>query len=115
MAALIMLDQKAAFDVVDHSLLLMKMRLLNFHSDTLEWFSSYLTGRRFSVRVESATSEPVEIGSQGVPQGSILGSLLFVLSQVDLPHQATQPDSVHHHQEPRVQYLDDLADMVVAT
>ena len=67
------------------------------------------------MRVESKTSEPLPLGDKGVPQGSILGSLLFVLSQVDLPHQATQPDSVHHHQEPRVQYVDDLADVVVAT
>ena len=36
MAAIIMLDQKVAFDVVDHSLFPIKMRLLNFHSDTLE-------------------------------------------------------------------------------
>ena len=51
MAAVILLDQTAAFDLVPHNILLMKMKLLNFSSNILAWFSSYLQGRRFAVRV----------------------------------------------------------------
>ena len=42
MAAVIMLDQTAAFDLVDHRTLLQQMHLLNFNSNTLAWFRSYL-------------------------------------------------------------------------
>ena len=77
MAAVVMLDQTAAFNLVDHEILIAVMRAMKFYLDTLEWFRSYLEGRWFNVKVESATSEPMAIGNHGVPQGSILGSLLF--------------------------------------
>ena len=115
LSAVIMLDQTAAFDIVDHGHLLMKMRLLNFDTKTLDWFRSYLWDRWFAVQVESSTSEPRQLGDKGVPQGSILGSLLFVLSQVDLPHIATHPPTTNPAtKEPRVQYVDDVTDVVAA-
>ena len=67
-------DQTAAYDLVDHRDLLEKMTLYNFHSKTVAWFASYLEERRFSTQVETALSEPRDLGDHGVPQGSILGS-----------------------------------------
>ena len=73
-----MLDQKASYDLVDHEVLLSKMAAYNFHQHTVEWFRSYLSGRKFSTIIETAMSEPKELGGLGV-----LGSLLFVLSRVE--------------------------------
>ena len=74
-----------SYDLVDHGTLLLKIQSYNFSRETIQWFSSYLSNRSFSTRIEASTSEPRELGAQGVPQGSILGSLLFVTSQGDLP------------------------------
>ena len=49
--AVVMLDQTAAFDLVDHQILLAKMREMQFQHSTIKWFNSFLEGRGFSVRV----------------------------------------------------------------
>ena len=51
-----MLDQKAAYDLVDHEVLLSKIAAYNFHQHTVEWFRSYLSGRMFSTIIETAMS-----------------------------------------------------------
>ena len=83
--ATVLLDQTAAFDIVDHETLINKLKLYKFSNNTLAWFTSYLKNRSFRVKVESKLSDPKELGEFGVPQGSVLGSLLFVISQNDLP------------------------------
>ena len=85
LAAVVLLDQKAAFDLVDHQTLAAKMRTYGFADSMVDWLSSYLHSRRFVVEVGAAWSHPRPVGDQGVPQGSVLGSLLFILSQGDLP------------------------------
>ncbi|MDD9361315.1 MAG: reverse transcriptase family protein, partial [Anaplasma sp.] len=71
-------DLSKAFDVVDHNLLLKKLQRMGVRGSLLGWFSSYLDGRVNRVRVESAYSSLYN-SSSGVPQGSILGPLLFTL------------------------------------
>ena len=76
---LVLLDLSAAFDTIDHHLLLTRLRTyFNFTETVLQWFSSYLLDRFQQVTISDSTSSPRCL-EYGVPQGSILGPLLFIL------------------------------------
>ena len=72
---MVLIDLQKAFDCVDHSILLKKLRVMGIGN--LDWFRSYLSGRRQCVVVSGTQSEFKEV-SCGVPQGSILGPILFL-------------------------------------
>ena len=73
---LVLLDLSKAFDSIDHMSLLKTLREMGTSEEAIEWFRSYLTGRKQLVRIGCETSEP-RLVSYGVPQKSILGTALF--------------------------------------
>ena len=76
---LALLDLSAAFDTLDHAILLKMLELTFEISGTvLDWFASYLRSREQSVIIEGAMSPPSPL-RYGVPQGSVLGPVLFAL------------------------------------
>ena len=89
-SGMILIDLQKAFDTIDHNILLKKMKFMGFADSTISWFRSYLTNRLFLVNIRDTLSDPCVI-SCGVPQGSILGPLLFLLYVNDMP-QAVQSD-----------------------
>jgi len=84
MSALCLLDLSAAFDTVDHELLLQRLeRQFGLHGRVLQWIRSYLTDRTFCVVYGEGTSFVVQV-TCSVPQGSVLGPLFFIVYMADL-------------------------------
>ena len=88
--ALVLLDLSAAFDTIDHCILLDELHRIGVRGDALRWMSSYLTDRTQCVSVDGHLSCEIRL-QHGVPQGSVLAPLLFSvycagLSEVFLTH-----------------------------
>ena len=83
-AILVLLDLSAAFDTIDHSILLSRMEsVLGVKGSALQWFKSYLLGRKQRIKINDDFSENQEI-LWSVPQGSVLGALLFLIYIIPL-------------------------------
>ena len=75
----VLIDLKKAFDTVDHKILLKKLWCYGFQNQSFDWFESYLTDRQQLTLVNNIMSDLLHEDVYGVPQGSVLGPLLFLL------------------------------------
>ena len=83
LVVLVLLDYSKAFDCANHDLILAKAKALGFMDSALDLLKSYLSGRQQKIKLENDESEWVCL-TNGVPQGSILGPLLFTILLTDI-------------------------------
>ena len=85
---MILIDLQKAFDTIDHKILIYKLKYIGLAKTSIDWIQSYLTSRVSFVEIESHKSSLKDIAC-GVPQGSILGPLLFLLYVNDMSQAVT--------------------------
>ena len=90
----IFLDFRKAFDTVDHHILLKKLKYYGIRGISNKWFASYLSNRKQFVSINGYKSNPPDVKC-GMPQGSILGTLLFLI-YINHLYVAIKYSEVHH-------------------
>ena len=88
---LVTVDQSAAFDVIQHELLLKKLRLYNWGPAAVNWIQNYLSCRSDYVKIGTKSSRYRSI-HHGVPQGSVLGPILYIIYINELPNLLNKPN-----------------------
>ena len=81
----VFIDLSKAFDTIDHAILLKMLENYGIKDANLAWFKSYLTNGKQYIQITNGSKSDLRNTTSGVPQGSILGPLLFLVYVNDLP------------------------------
>ena len=111
--AAIAMDQSAAYDLIDHTILLRKMEKLGIQPSGINLFKDYLQNRQQCVYIDGAMSGKLHIGNKSVVQGSVLSCALYLMYILDLPLLFHESSHSNHQEDkcknPSLQtYVDDI-------
>ena len=98
------IDLSKAFDIVDHSILLKKLELYGITERNYAWIKSYLSNRLQYIQVDENSRTEICVLKCGVPQGSVLGPLLFLLYVNDLKNESSVLDPIMFADETNLFY-----------
>ena len=110
----IFIDLQKAFDTVNHDILLMKLEHYGIRGTTLDWLKSYLSDRKQYVSVNGSNSSCLNV-TCGVPQGSVLGPLLFLIYINDLPRSSSKLTFYLFADDTNIYYESNNLDMLQRT
>ena len=108
----VFLDFSKAFDLVNHTTLLRKLKSFHLHKSTLSWIASYLDKRKQQVQISGVLSD-LELIKTGVPQGSVLGPLLFLVYINDFPDALTSTTSDNFADDSTISVCNNSLDCVI--
>ena len=85
-AALVLVDQSKAFDIIDHEIMIEKLRIIGFTKQAIQIIKDYLCDRRQYVAIQNSQSDLLVTGPRSVVQGSTLSGVLYLIFILDLPY-----------------------------
>ena len=105
-AALVLVDQSKAFNIIDHDILIGKLKIIGFTNQAIQIIQDYLSDRRQYVSIQNAKSDCLVTGPRSVVQGSTLSGVLYLIYILDLPYltheEIHDPESYRKCQNPNI-------------